>query len=282
MAVVQDQIACDAWLYSEFGKGSSTSYACPPKSKITDTYGLTVSGNYETNQLVKQSDISQPANLLDIPIYVRLNWHLIPYNSCLIDYNHAKRFPQYFNMFNTYWSNSSYVTISDGTNDTDYDILIDTRYNYAEANIFHNFDSRDKTLEYCMTNLCPGYTQLLLPSNKRVKAIYISDLLFHVYEANHTRIGGTNSDVSTRFCYRLSLEYKTNSIWYKVSPLYWRNQYDQTITSNMVGYTERNRLYTDYTFGNSVNLNSNNLQGLAIVVDFFESGSSGGDDNSSW
>lgn len=278
MAVVENQIACDNWLYTNFSKGSSTSYACPPKSVITDTYGLTVSGTYETNQLVKQSDISEPVNLLDIPIYVRLNWHMVPYNSCLIYYQSSWRFPQYFNMFNNYWANDSYVTLEGGAT---CDLIIDTRYNSAGDNIFHNFDSRNNTREYCMTYLCPGFTKLLLPSDQKIQAICISDLLLYVYESNHTPIG-TSGSVTTNFCYRLSLEYQKSGMWYRVSPFYWTNNYNQTITSNMVGYTERNKLDSGSSWGSSTNLYTQELQGLAIVVDFFEYGSSGGDSNSSW
>jgi hypothetical protein len=278
MAVVENQIACDNWLYTNFSKGSSTSYACPPKSVITDTYGLTVSGTYETNQLVKQSDISEPVNLLDIPIYVRLNWHSVPYNSRLIYYQSSWRFPQYFNMFNTYWSNDSHVMTSDGI---EYDILIDTRFDFAGDTIFHNFDSSNNTREYCMTYLCPGFTKLLLPPNKRIQAIHIYDLLLHVYDSYYTRIGGSGS-VTTNFYYRLSLEYKKNGMWTAVSPLYWKDQWNGTLTGSMVGYTERNTLDSGSSWGSSTTLYTHDLQGLAIVVDFYESGYSGGDSNSSW
>lgn len=269
-------MASNQWIYNTFGVGSNNLYM-PTKSTI-EGYGLEVFGSYASNQLVARDDISQPVNLLDIPIYVRLNWHMVPYNSCFVYYNGSYRFPQYFNMFNNYWANNSHVTMEGGTN---YDIYIDTRYNSAGDNIYHNFDSRNNTREYCMTYLCPGFTKLLLPPNQRIQAIHISDLLLYVYESNYTRIGGAGS-VTTKFCYRLSLEYQKSGMWYLVSPLYWTNNYNQTITSNMVGYTERNRLDSGSSWGSSTTLYSNELQGLAIVVDFFEYGSSGGDSNSNW
>lgn len=270
------QMASNQWIYNNFGVGNNN-LRMPTKSVI-EGYGLTVSGSYASNQLVARDDISQPVNLLDIPIYVRLNGHTVPYQSRLIYYQSSWRFPQYFNMFNNYWANDSHVTMYGGAN---YDIIINTRYNYAGDNIYHNFDSYNNTLEYPMTYLCPGFTKLLLPPNQRIQAIHISDLLLHVYESNYTPIG-TSGSVTTNFCYRLSLEYQRSGMWYKVSPLIWTNNYDQVITSNMVGYTERNRLDTGSSWGSSTTLYTNELQGLAIVLDFFEYGSSGGDSNSSW
>lgn len=269
------QMASNQWIYNNFGVGNND-LRMPTKSVI-EGYGLVVSGSYASNQLVARDDISQP-NLLDIPIYVRLNWHMVPYNSCLIYYQSSWRFPQYFNMFNSYWANDSYVTLEGGAT---CDLIIDTRYNSAGDNIYHNFDSRNNTREYCMTYLCPGFTQLLLPPDQKIQAICISDLLLHVYESDHTRIGGSGS-VTTNFCYRLSLEYQKSGMWYLVSPFYWTNNYGQIITSNMVGYTERNRLDSGSSWGSSTTLYTQELQGLAIVVDFFEYGSSGGNSDSSW
>lgn len=276
------QIASNQWIYNTFGVGNNN-LRMPTKSVI-EGYGLEVSGSYASNQLVARDDISQPVHLLDIPIYVRLNWHMVPYNSCFVYYDGSYRFPQYFNMFNNYWVSNSQIHLRgiNNTNETiNYDIYIDTRYDFAGDNIYHNFDSRNNTREYCMTYLCPGFTQLLVPPNYRVQGLTISDLLLHVYESNHTPIG-TSGSITTKFCYRLSLEYQKSGMWYSPSPQIWTNNYNQTITGSMVGYTERNKLDVGTDYWNNHYVTTDELQGLAIVVDFYEYGSSGGDSNSSW
>lgn len=277
-------MASNQWIYNNFGVGNNN-LRMPTKSVI-EGYGLAVSGSYASNQLVARDDIYKPGpELKDVPIYVRLNWHSVPYNSRLVYYNSSWRFPQYFNMFNSYWANDSNIhlrSLSNTNSTINCDIIIDTRYNSAGDNIFHNFDSSYNTREYCMTYLCPSFTKLLVPdSGYRIQGLTISDLLLYVYESNYTPIG-TSGSVNTKFCYRLSLEYQKGGYWHAISPFNWTNNYNQIITGQQVGYTERNRLDAGTDYWNNHYVSTDELQGLAIVVDFYEYGSSGGNSDSSW
>lgn len=288
MAVVENQIACDNWLYGAFGKGSSTSYACPPKSVITGTYGLSVSGTYADNQLVKQSDIS--LGVVEIPFCVVFNWHNVPYSSRWVYYQGRNVMPIYCNVqtnIGISTDESSNVLMSDNTA---YDVYMNTSINSAGDFQALPSDSSTGTKEYCM-NMdtynygSPSFNHFAIPSGVNIKAITLTGVYVTFYDSSYNPIG-TSGSVTTNFGYSLSIAVNQWGYWEPAS-YYWRNQYGSPITSSMVGYSDRYELDCSTDLDQGYTLNTSTLsgsnRGIAIMFDFHDLyGGSGGDSNSSW
>ena len=299
MAVTQNQIACDAWLYSEglTTLAGSNSYACPPKSVITNTYGLTVNGSYTDTQLVKQSDIS--AGLAEIPFYVIFNFHTVPYSSRWVYYQGRNVMPIYCNVKTdvgiTVEHNSTSGNITDGShvnvytngntgNITPYDIYMNTSLNRQGSFQALPSDSSSGTIEWCMnmdnySYSSPSYNKFAIPQGSTIKGITVKGLYVTFYDASNNSIG-TSGSVSTNFAYSLKLAKNT---WGRWDPLTtnWTDQYNSTITSSMVGYSTWYILDAPSVEANASDLSGSN-RGIAIMFDFHDlyGGSSGG--NSSW
>lgn len=296
MAVVQNQIACDAWLYSEFGKGSSTSYFCPPKSVITDTYGLTVSGNYANNQLVKQQDIS--SGLVEIPFYVVFNWHNVPYSSRWVKYQGRQVMPVYCNVQTDVdisnhspgpnVTNGSYTLVVKDATTSNYDIGMNTSTPSSGTFQALPSDSYQDTKEYCMnvgtsTYVSPSSNYFAIPEGSKIRGITLKSVRVTFYDSSYNPIGTTGS-VSTNFGYSLSIGVNEWGYWQPASD-YWRDENGNTVTSSMVGFTR------NYTLGSNSNLDSrfnltpdrltNDNRGIAIMFDFHDLYEGSGGDSSS-
>ena len=269
------QIASNKWIYSTFSKGPNDSRM--PTKSVIEGYGLKVEGSYASNQLVAREDIYE--GLINIPFYVILKSHSIPYQDAMVYYQYQYRFPQYFNLFNNYWGNPSTVDMVDGVS---YPIYMDTMYDAAGDTRYLNFDSYYNTREYAVSMDSPSFNLFAIPANLNIYGIYIQDIFINFYDAYYTPIGSSGS-VTTNFCYKLSLAYKTSNGWNTFNGGHWTNQYGQTVTGSMVGYSERYILQTGSNLPNQgIYLNSNNLYGIAIVFDFYDRSGGGNNNNSSW
>ena len=282
--VVTDQIACDNWLYTNnFTTSGSNSYACPPKSVITGTYNLSVSGTYADNQLVKQSDIS--IGLKQIPFYVIFNWHNVPYSSRWVYYQGRNVMPIYCNVQTGVNGAGSVVTASVGGNSKNYEIYMNTSVNPQGDFQALPCDSSSGTLEWCMnmdTNNfgSPSFNGFAAPGDSTIYGIDLRGLYITFYDSSNNSIG-TSGSVTTNFAYQLKLAINQWGYWQELATS-WGNQYSSnSITSSMVGYSEQ------YTLNaSSINVPVSNLsgsnRGVAIMFDFIDlyGGSSGG--NSSW
>lgn len=301
--VVENQIACDNWLYGAFGKGSSTSYACPPKSVITGTYGLQVSGTYTDTQLVKQSDIS--LGLMEIPLFVIFNWHNVPYSSRWVKYQGRQVMPIYCNVRTDMGINTQHGLTGDisagssilvVTNNNPYttavgDLFLNTSKNSAGDFQALPMDSSNNTKEYCM-NMdtynygSPSYNGLAAPANAILQAVTFKGVYVTFYDSSYNPIG-TSGSVTTNFGYRLSIGINYSGWWEVLGNNTWSDQYGYRVTGSMVGYSDYyyldtgNELNQHYTINTSTLSGSN--RGIALMFDFYDMyGGSSGDSNSSW
>ena len=272
------QMASNQWIYNTFKVGNNDSRM--PTKSVIEGYGLKVSGSYASNQLVARDDISE--GLVDIPFYVVLNWHQVPYNSRRIFYNGSYRYPQYFSLWTNYWGAESTVTMAGGNA---YPVYMDTFYNSAGDNQYLNFDSSGTTLQYPVSVNAPQFNRFAIPAGINIEGVYIQDIYINWYEQDKTPIGLSGS-VTTNFGYRLSLAFNYRGWWEVLGSNVWTNQYGHRITGSMVGYSDRYVLHTGTGLSTSYSLNSNTLtsssavRGVAIMFDFYEIDGGGG--NSSW
>lgn len=124
---VGSEISTDAYLYTQFGKGTSGSALCTTKSRAV-SLGLSVTGSYSDAQLVPKNKISiATASSMDIVLLVYLNNTSVVINTTIYSpngntsylvptsyastYSRAKQYISevgYNNIFNLY-TNSSYL-----------------------------------------------------------------------------------------------------------------------------------------------------------------------------
>lgn len=279
-----DRMASNTWIYSNFNVGPNDSRM--PTKSVIQGYGLSVPDSYASNQLVKEKDIQE--SLVDIPFYVILNWHNVPYNSRMVYYQGQYRFVQYFNLITPKQGDYGTVSMRNGTS---YPIYMNTSLDSAGDTRFLNFDSANNTLIYPISMQASSFNRFKVPPGIDIEGVYVNDIYISFYDAYYTPIG-TSDSVTTTFCYRLSLCVNYRGWWeiagHADSEHGWTNIYGQRITGSQVGYSDRYCLSTgtDLKGYNDIRFNSNNLtgsdRGFAIVFDFYEYGSSGGDSNSSW
>ena len=287
MAVTTNQIACDNWLYTEglTTLAGSNSYACPPKSVITSTYGLTVNGSYTDTQLVKQSDIEKSVKLVQVPFYVVFRWHNVPYSSRWVYYQGRNVMPIYCNVQTGVNGVGSSTTVEGGKKPGSYEIYMNTSVNTAGAFQALPSDSSTGTIEWCMNMSSynyssPSFNSFLVPEDSTIYGITLNGLYVTFYDSSYNSIG-TSGSVTTNFAYSLKLAKNTWGYWEDLATN-WGDQYSSNgITSSMVGYSEQYTVDASSIFAKVSDLSGSN-RGIALVFDFHDlyGGSSGG--NSSW
>lgn len=254
-------MASNQWIYNTFGVGNNN-LRMPTKSVI-EGYGLKVSGDYASNQLVARDDIS--VGLVSIPLYVIVRSTDYSWNYGMPVYHAGQyKYAAYFNLVNNNRSSDGYVLFQGGAKAPFY---INTSINSAGDN-WRLSMAFSYEQEYYVTS---SFSNFYVYPGERIQAVYLPNIDFLIYDSSGWQINSSNptSDAS----YALSFAFKQSGIW-RTPITYWRSSYGYTISSCTLGDLGNTTLDTGSSFYD-YNLNSNNLQGFAICIDRW--GSGGGD-----
>ena len=141
---VGSEISTDAYLYTQFGKGTSGSALCTTKSRAV-SLGLSVTGSYSDTQLVPKNKISiATASTMDIMLLVYLNNTSVVINTGIYSPNGTSYLVP--SSYATTYSNAKTYLSSVGNNNI-FNLYTNSSYLEPNYNLFWGYFRMDNSIQ---------------------------------------------------------------------------------------------------------------------------------------